>query len=311
MQDTIHEDERFRWLAERCEWIEESNDLCFDFGPVIVLCLDERLDHINRFLDINGIRGHVSILRAFRPESLDLDELADLGLIQKENPDGVGQPLSHREICCALGHIAMYLKSERSEHEVTVLLEDDLVIKNQYEDITTLMGSATAFPWDMLYLSFAYADRKNAVQISEELLRIPGSLTTNAYAIRESARRNILESCFPIRKAADIFLRDLSVQRSLEVLASLTPCFDQDRSFFESSIEANRAISPPRWKPTLPQKILSRAFSLAQGTGGLGYDEGIYRIDRFRSGEIPEAGKSSPLLRSWSILARLFSDGSL
>ena len=95
----------------------------------------------------------------------------------------------------------MYLKSERSEHEVTVLLEDDLVTKNQYEDITTLIRSATAFPWDMLYLSFAYADRKNAVQISEELLRIPGSLTTNAYAIRESARRNILESCFPIRKA--------------------------------------------------------------------------------------------------------------
>jgi GR25 family glycosyltransferase involved in LPS biosynthesis len=311
MEETIHEDERFRWLIERCEWIEESNDSCFDCGPVIVLCLDERLDHINRFLDVNGIRGHVSILRAFRPESLDLHELADLGLIQKGSADQGGQALSHTEICCALGHIAMYLHSHRSGHEVTVLLEDDLVIQNQHEDIATLMASANTFPWDMLYLSFAYADRKNAVQISEDLLRIPGSLTTNAYAIRDSARRNILESCFPIHKAVDLFLRDLSVEKNLQILASSTPCFDQDRSFFESSIQANRAISPPRWNPTVPQKILSRAFALAQGTGRVGYDEGIHRIDRFRSGEVPETGKSSPLLRSWSFLARLFSDGSL
>lgn len=311
MHDAIDEDERFRWLADRCEWIEESNDPCFDFGPVAILCLDERLDHINRFLDVNGIRGHVSILRAFRPESLDLGELADLGMIPKDNAGRVETSLSHAEICCALGHIAISLKSHSLEQPVTVLLEDDLAIANQNKNITSVTKSATAFPWDLLYLSFAYVNRKSTVQISENLLKIQGSLTTNAYAIRDSARHEILQSCFPIRKAADIFLRDLSAQRNLQVLASLHAYFDQDRSFTESSIKSSRRTSPPKWNPTLPQKLLSRAFSLAKGSGGAGYDEGIYRIDQFRSGEIPETEKANPLLRAWCILARFFPDESL
>ena len=310
MHDAIDRDERFRWLTERCEWVEESNDSCFNFGPVSILCLDERLDHINRFLDINGMRGHVSILRAFRPESLDLGELADLGWITEKSAGRVARTLSHKEICCALGHIAMYLRSDRLENKVTVFLEDDLVLENQYADITSLMKSATSFLWDLLYLSFAYADREKAVQISEKLLRIPGSLTTNAYAIGKSARREILESCFPIHKPADTLLKDLSGEKNLQVLAALTPFFDQDRSFVESSIKTNRVASPPRWQPTPVQKIVSRAFSLTQGTGGRGYDEGICRIDRFRSGELPEAGKSDPLFRVWSILSRLFPDRS-
>ena len=101
-----------KWLVSRAQWLDRSSDTCFGLAPVYVLCLDERIAHVRQFLENNGIEGRVSIVRAFTPEEVDLQEFIDRGIVDAEFIKGRDRKKRVLELCVSLGHLAIALDSQ-------------------------------------------------------------------------------------------------------------------------------------------------------------------------------------------------------
>ena len=111
----------------------------FGLGPIYIVCLESRLDHVTQFLECNQLQGAVSILRAFTPEDLDIGYLTDKGVVDREfftkrsAERGFDFEMARRELCCFLGHIACWLEARKSGLDSALFLEDDLTAAADHE----------------------------------------------------------------------------------------------------------------------------------------------------------------------------------
>ena len=296
--------EALKWFASKVEWIEKSNRPAFGLGPAYMVCMEDRLGHARRFIEKNGIEKQVSIIKAFTPDSLNLPELVERGIVSSKFTQGRNRERRIREICCSLGHLAATLDSQLAGFDVHIHLEDDNEICDGRDDIDSLIRSAASFEWQLFYFSYSHADMQRSQRLTEGVYRLVGQHCTNAYAVRSQARDAMLDSWTPINSAVDIYLRDFAQKEDLFVLGAARRVLNQDRSVFGSAIAANREFSSPQWSPLFLQKILSRLISVTKLAGSRGYDEIISLIDRYRSTGPTTIDSSDVALRIWSKISR-------
>jgi hypothetical protein len=180
--------EALKWFASKVEWIEKSSRSAFGLGPAYMVCMEDRLGHARRFIEKNGIENQVSIIKAFTPDSLNLPELVERGIISSRFIQGRHRETRIREICCSLGHLAATLDSQLAGLNVHIHLEDDIEIRDDRDDIDSLIRSAASFEWQLFYFSYSHADLQRSQRLAEGVYRIVGQLCTNAYAVRSQAR---------------------------------------------------------------------------------------------------------------------------
>lgn len=110
------------------------------------------------------------------------------------------------EIGCALSHIELYQKIVKENIPISIILEDDLIIKKEFKEFLLIIKDIINDDWEFLNLcSFTpcvlaeklfYKNFKYTV--------FTGHATgTCAQVIKLSAAKRLLEHAFPIRFAAD------------------------------------------------------------------------------------------------------------
>ena len=303
--------EGFDWLARESRWIEQSSTVHFGVGPIYIICLESRLDHVSEFLKYNQLQGRVSILRAFTPEDLDIDYLMDKGVVGRQffitraAERGFDFEMARRELCCFLGHIACWLEAHNSGVDSALFLEDDLTAAADRERANRLMTLAADHSWDLFYFSYCFADQERCRLITKDLVELKGQLCANAYALRPSALRLLLPHVFPIQMASDEYMEQQAEAESLRVLGAREQLFQQDRENIVSSFESREFAFLPAWKPSSLQKVLARFYSILTGAGQRGYLQGQYLIDRHRRGKLSQKESRSPLIRAYDWLRRL------
>jgi len=296
--------EALKWFASKVEWIEKSNRPAFGLGPAYMVCMEDRLGHARRFIEENGIENQVSIIKAFTPDSLNLPELVERGIISSGFIQGRHRETRIREICCSLGHLAATLDSQLAGFDIHVHLEDDNEIHDDRDDIDSLIRCAASFEWQLFYFSYSHADMQRSQRLAEGVYRIVGQLCTNAYAVRSHARDAMLDSWTPINNAVDRYLRDFAQREDLFVLGAARRVLNQDRSVFGSAIGANREFPPPQWSPLFLQKLLARLISITKFGDPRRYGEVISLVDRYRSTGPTTINNSDVALRIWSKISR-------
>lgn len=293
------------WLVENSSWIEKSTESNFGLGRVYVVCMGSRLEHTRDFLEKNGISGRVSILRAFTPDQFDMNELIDLKILSAGFSRKGGQTKYERSVFIFLSHLACWLDAQRCQAGPILVLEDDLACVDEREHVANLIALAHSHSWDLLYLSYCHAKQSSSRPVTDELIELKGQLCANAYALTKSALNSLLDSAFPIGKELDVYMRNHAEAENLVALGARSLLFQQDRSVVKSSFGRRRIVSSPAWHPALRQKLISRAHSLLTFSGGAGYDEAIYLIDRHRQGELPQEEQGHLLIRVWERLERI------
>ena len=295
------------WLARESRWFEKSDEPSYGLGPVYVVCLASRLDHVRKFLEKNGLSGRVSILRAFTPDQVDITQLLDLGVLSPHFRRRVGANKSERSLCCAISHLACWFDAWVSQSGPSLFLEDDVAWEDQSASASALVDSASFHPWELLYFAYSHAKEEKCRVVTPDLIQLRGQLCTNAYALSASALGSLLNSAFPIEMAVDQYMRDHAEAENLTALGAKSLLFVQDRALVESSFGKNRVVPAPIWNPVVVQKLLSRAQSLLTFSGGAGYDETIFLIDRHRHGELNREETRRPVIRAWDVLQRIRS----
>ncbi|MCH2187941.1 glycosyltransferase family 25 protein [Myxococcota bacterium] len=293
------------WLVRESTWIERSTDRHFDLGPIYIVGLESRLDHIWRFLEQNGLLGQVSILKAFTPEALAMDEAVDLGLVSPDFPQLFGTINCQASLCCAISHIACWLDAERHEVGSCFFLEDDLALVDERDQVSEVVKLALREPWSAFYLSYSHAEEDQCRLINDHLLELKGQLCTNAYALEPSARRDLLNSAFPIFQVVDWYIRTQVERNEWRVIGSRTLLFQQDRATVQSALLQSRQFPAPAWRATTLQKVLAGTYSALTFSGENGYDHAISLIDRQRQGRLSIQETRHPLIRIWKRLDRL------
>lgn len=293
------------WLASHSRWIEKSTESIFGLGRLYVACMESRLDHVRGFLDRNGLLGRASILRAFTPDQVDIQELVDLEILSPHFSRKGGLNKFERSVCCSLSHIACWVDAQRSQTGPVLLMEDDLACVDERESVSNLIRSASAHSWDLLYLSYCHANQATCRAVTDQLIELKGQLCANAYVLTPFAMESLLNSAFPIRVISDVYMRDHAHAEGLVALGSRSLLFRQDRNVVQSSFGKKRVVSSPAWHPAIRQKLISRGHSLLTLSGGPGYDEAIYLIDRHRQGQLSQEESRHPLIRIWDAFERL------
>ena len=293
------------WFVRESTWIERSTDRHFDLGPIYIVAMESRLDHIRRFLEQNGLQGQVSILKAFTPEALDMDEALDLGLVSPDFPKSAGTPNHQAAFCCTMSHIACWLDAERHEVGSCFFLEDDLALVDERDQVSEVVKAALREPWSAFYLSYSHAEEEQCRLVNDHLLELKGQLCTNAYTLDPLARRELLNSAFPIFKIVDWYIRNQAERNEWRVIGSRTLLFQQARATVQSTLGQTRQFSAPAWRATTLQKVLSGTYSALTFSGENGYDHAISLIDRQRQGRLSVQETRHPLIRIWKQLDRL------
>ena len=302
--------EGFDWLARESRWIEQSSTVHFGVGPIYIICMESRLDHVSEFLECNQLQGKVSILRAFTPEDLDIGYLMDKGIVDRHfftkraAERGFDFEMARRELCCFLGHIACWLEAHNSGVDSALFLEDDLTAAADRERANRLMTLAADHSWDLFYFSYCFADQERCRLITKDLVELKGQLCTNAYVLSPSASRLLLRRVFPIQMASDEYLEQQAESEGLRALGSRDQIFQQDRENVASSFESRKFVLHPVWKPSSLQKVLARFNSILTGAGQQGYRHGQYLIDRHRQGKLSEKESRWALIRTYDWLRR-------
>ena len=302
--------EGFDWLARESRWIEQSSTVHFGLGPIYIICMESRLNHVSEFLKCNQLQGKVSILRAFTPENLDIDYLMDKGIVDRHfftkraAERSFDFEMAQRELCCFLGHIACWLEARNSGVNSALFLEDDLTAAADHERANRLMTLAADQSWDLFYFSYCFADQQRSRLITKDLVELKGQLCTNAYALRPSASRLLLRCVFPIQMASDEYMEQQAEAEGLRALGAREELFQQDRENIVSSFESRKFALHPVWKPSNLQKVLARFYSILTGAGQRGYLQGQYLIDRHRRGKLSQKESRWPLVRTYEWLRR-------
>jgi len=280
--------ETLEWFASKVQWVEHCNETCFGLAPTYVLCLDERIGRVREFLKNNGIENRVSIVRAFTPESLDLEEFIDRGMVDAGFIGGRNRKKRILELCFSLGHLAIALDSYLANSDGYICFEDDIEALDRRETLSMLLGSGSSFAWDLFYFSYCLADAHRSPSLTSDLLRLRGQLCINAFAVRRHARDALVKAWLPIYSPPDTYLRDFAETEEFMVLGATHRIFNQDRFSIASTLEKGREVPAPKWRPSLIQKLRARAKALLNPNDPVGYDRALYKIDQRRDFDCPD-----------------------
>ncbi len=290
------------WVHEQSRWHQQSESSWLGIDRIYAIALDERLERLQTALRANGIEESTSILKAFYKNDLDLAQLEQAGIIGRNSVAAKdelsqGADRDRGKIACTLSHLAVLLDFCESGQNTCLIFEDDIQLDDRRTDLRQFLNSIGALDWDMIYLSYSHARRKDSRNLGEGVWQIKGPLCLNAYILNRSSALHLLRTHIPYKKLVDELYQEVAERDSLMVIGPEERIFDQDRRAAGSLISASRSLlMAPQWKPSATDKVIARALSIGSLGRGLGYDEYLLRYNHLPYGYLSRLRERIPSL---------------
>lgn len=172
--------------------------------PVFLINLKrsfKRLGYMEQ--QLNSIEIPYFLFEATDGNSLTAEELYEYS--SEESNRIHNRDLSKGEIGCAWSHIKLYKKILEEKISVSVILEDDLIIKKEFKEFFSILPNIINDDWEFLnlYSYTPYLISKKAFYNFKYTIFTGHATGTCAQVIKLSAAKRLLEHAFPIRFAAD------------------------------------------------------------------------------------------------------------
>ena len=139
----------------------------------------------------------------------------------REKTQWFPRTLSRNEIACAISHLLIYEKQIKENIKATIILEDDIVIDDDFVEIIKRQalfpksyellyyhhGKAKAYPtFRKVYKNYKIVRYRKQSRYSKRSI-----IYTSAYQITRAGAFKLLKYAYPIMMPADIFLGHLNI----------------------------------------------------------------------------------------------------
>lgn len=152
----------------------------------------------------------------------DYKKLINDGILNKwfVDPNGL---LTKNIIACAWGHLKIYEKFVKTDHETCLILEDDVVfspriyeyiLDGRFEQIKKDIKKYDVgiFHWGKQQMDEIYLAKKLSITTMYDFPRNTSPQSAQAYQINKWTANHLIETGYPIKKAADVLLDHTKVK---------------------------------------------------------------------------------------------------
>ncbi len=198
-----------------------------------------------RYFAVNQLKkfGYAyQVISAVDGEKLDLDKLMKDGTYSVESSEeAFSRQLTLSEIGCSLSHLDVYKEIVKKEINVALILEDDALFLDGFEEKLSVALSELPDGWGILHLNCPCPRFEN---LSINLIKYDGvgalPVAASAYLMSLEGARLMIEQAYPIRYPADSFVaRGLRWGvKTYGVKESITAI----NNIFHSNIQSPRSI---------------------------------------------------------------------
>lgn len=228
------------WITEHTEWQQKGTNAGWaGFDKVYFIALPKRLSNVKRIAKRLGITDSAWILKAIYKDSLNVNELLALNIIEKKYLKFL-TPKLYGAIGCQLSHLAVMLDCYKDPLAKTcVIFEDDL-----YLPATTVTSQITDFRkrveklkinWDVLYLDYCF--ELGGGRTINDVRWLSGSACMHAYVIKKETIPVILAAITPMKTTIDGSLSLLMQHKSILAIGpNKARYFAQNRTLHGSTI---------------------------------------------------------------------------
>ncbi len=164
------------------------------------------------------------------PSTIDLDSLADQGILSRRNRS-LRNPLCHAEVGCYLTHERVWRRIYHTGQPYAIICEDDILVRDPPIDLERLVRKLPS-DCDLFYLYYMNdvagltapafnvdRDPRIARVGSYDMYRAWSCGGTQCYLITAQGVEKALSSCRPIRHPIDGYLARMSGKRRMVTFA--------------------------------------------------------------------------------------------
>lgn len=200
--------------------------------------LDRNQDRLAFFIN-NFNNSDINRLRFNRIEAIDGNKLdikkyvAPHAIAEIENIYKTGYRTKHYQLSkgavgCFLSHILIYNTIWNQNRKISLVMEDDAIVGNIYEEMRELTKMVPA-DWDIILLGYICLKCERY----DNYLHVKHFFGTHAYLIKNTAARKILDyhNKVGIDKQIDSFLSEMAMKNMLNIYAPVINMIKQNNKF--------------------------------------------------------------------------------
>ena len=179
------------------------NSLPKKFEQILAFCLTTPNSPKRKklFLNLKKIIPHLKSFPAIMGKDLTKQEIKDylkLGILNKKT---IAFSLAG-EIGCYLSHLTMLEKFVKSQKELCLIIEDDIILAEDVQNyILRALGNSPDY-WDLLYIYINACNKKNCAKIPNKKywLNLPneGIYGTVGYLVNKNGAKKIIKNSRPM-----------------------------------------------------------------------------------------------------------------
>lgn len=229
------------WLTAHTSWHQVgSNAGWAGFDKVYFIAMPDRIQHVMQVADRLGIAQSAWVLNAVNKNSLNIDELVQLNIVDQAYIDKI-QNKQYGAIGCQLSHLAVILDCYNDANAKTcVIFEDDLYkpAKEVTAQVIDFRKRVEAFNvnWDMMFLDYCLEDGYGATQ--DDIRWLSGSFCAHAYVIKKDIAPLLLVANTPMQQPIDGIYYALMQNKSVIAIGpDKARYLAQNRFSYDSNID--------------------------------------------------------------------------
>lgn len=229
--------------------IKNANTQLFKkvFPIIEVISLPSRKDHVK------------NLLKAYNIQASIFDAVIGKDL-RKDHPEFKAGKLSDGERGCALSHLNILKKYEKSSAPWVVILEDDFCVSNEFSGhwIGTVMIYfmekliSCGKDWDIFYLGRCY-DKCSTAEFphndTDLIIQTKNPACSHAYIVNTKSIPKLLKLLIPMSTAIDIEYINLIRHDKLQQYSSNPPLFFQGGFTTSITKRGNKVVKKPYFLP--------------------------------------------------------------
>jgi GR25 family glycosyltransferase involved in LPS biosynthesis len=260
------------WLRSKTNFIEEAENKSDKFagiGPVYVITMGQRKDHVKDYMRALGATAN--ILQAITVEDVDSvsdDDWQVLDVSRMLAPDFDYRQAStdqkKHKVACQLSQLASlrHFLDLDDRPDAAIIMEDDIVTRHGTEDadvekmvedfaknVSNVAKRRTTVGdkgWDVLYLGYCYEPEQSRSYAKSDIGVQPlvHPYCRHAYAITRAGAQVVLDQGLPVQSTGDSMMSRMILSGQLRAFGPVEPFFFQDRDTFGSTL-GNSARGQP------------------------------------------------------------------
>jgi glycosyl transferase, family 25 len=182
------------------------------------------------------------IIEAINGNELNHQDIINNSFRNKIGLNPWNTKMSASQIGCALSHIKIYRKFVKTKYEFALILEDDAIFINNFENILlNFIINNFKFKKQIILLSELKQFYKKPLSKIEkyELVDVTNAFFTHAYFINKEAAKSIISFNHPVKTIADNYIF-FKIYCGVKITGINPFIIDQDKKNYETTISLEK-----------------------------------------------------------------------